>query len=85
MVLVRKNTISKNGVPKKSLDTALTCHKGMNFLINVLLRSSNVSVRNGAIGLLAWKTTRNSFNFLGISLKNRSLNGTKQSFTAFHK
>ena len=57
----------------------------LNFLIRVLMRSFNVSIRNGVIGLSVWKPTRNSVNFLGTSSKNRSLTGTRQSFTALHK
>ena len=57
----------------------------LNFLIRVLMRSFNVSIRNGAIGLSVWKPARNSVNFFGTSSENRSLTGTRQSFTALHK
>ena len=59
--------------------------RSMNFLIRVLMRSFNVSIRNAAIGLSVWKPTRNSVDFLGTSSKNRTLTGTRQSFTALHK
>ena len=76
--IVKSNfAISKQDLSQRSLP--------MNFLISVLKRSFNVSVRNGAIGLSVWKTTRNSFNFLATSLKDRSLTGTRKSFTALHK